>query len=259
MRWETVISVVVVLMGPMFLIRCQQADFIGVNTPYNDSSTDLIATCNIDCQCEDVSYTPICSHQSQQFLSPCHAGCTDKVDSTDDDPTSFYNCSCIPDPPSPDDPHATWSICQSPDCDLIPLFGVMLFVAMLGLFMSEAMNITTCFRVLPNKQRVYGFFLSGLVVRLVGTTPGPLIFAAAFDGSCLLWQEQCGQRGSCFYYDTEQLAYYIMGISILIKGASILFMFLAFWLYKPPKIEQDEIEIAKEIDEKSATAEVTKL
>ena len=266
MRWETVISVVVVLMGPLFLIRCQQPDFIGVNTPYNDSSTDLIATCNIDCQCKDVSYTPICSHQSQQFFSPCHAGCTDKVDSTDDDPTSFYNCSCIPDPPSPDEPHATWSICPSPDCDLIPLFCVMLFIAMVGLFISEAMNITTLFRVLPNKQRVYGFFISGLAVKLIGTTPGPLIFAAAFDASCVLWQETCGQRGSCFFYDTERLAWYIMGISILLKGSSIVCMFFAFWLYKPPRIEQDEVEIAKEVPdeenhgEKLAVAtEVTEL
>ena len=43
-----------------------------------------------------------------------------------------------------------------------------------------------------------------------GTVPIPLIFAAFFDNSCLVWQEACGQVGSCWIYDSEGNPWHIL-------------------------------------------------
>ena len=39
-----------------------------------------------------------------------------------------------------------------------------------------------------------------------GNVPAPLLMAGIFDSSCLLWQESCGQRGSCWIYDMDSLS-----------------------------------------------------
>ena len=40
-----------------------------------------------------------------------------------------------------------------------------------------------------------------VVVRLLGTIPGPVLIGAVIDSTCLLWQTDCGEQGSCRAYD----------------------------------------------------------
>ena len=61
------------------------------------------------------------------------------------------------------------------------------------------------------------------------------MFGAAFDASCLLWQDTCGDRGSCFQYDNSRLALLIFTICEVLKVVSVICMLLAWYLYKPPK------------------------
>lgn len=79
------------------------------------------------------------------------------------------------------------------------------------------------------------------------------MFGAAFDASCQLWQDSCGDRGSCFHYDSELLAQLIFTICFTLKIASVISMFLAWWLYKPPNTEpmlECEIKAEPESDNK---------
>ena len=36
--------------------------------------------CNSECMCEDVPFSPVCSHDEVQYFSACHAGCVDYIE-----------------------------------------------------------------------------------------------------------------------------------------------------------------------------------
>ena len=41
---------------------------------------DLTSGCNEDCECSNVRFQPVCSYDSVQYYSPCHAGCFNTSD-----------------------------------------------------------------------------------------------------------------------------------------------------------------------------------
>ena len=55
------------------------AAFAGVMTPYYGQSaledTNLIAPCNIDCNCSDSDFSPVCGDDRVTYFSACFAGC----------------------------------------------------------------------------------------------------------------------------------------------------------------------------------------
>ena len=59
----------------------------------------------------------------------------------------YYNCSCVAYNSSVDTgPEVVPGVCPSPSCNALIPFSVLIFLAMTGLFMSEAMNISAVFR-----------------------------------------------------------------------------------------------------------------
>ena len=68
--------------------------------------------------------------------------------------------------------------------------------------------------------------MSGRVLReplSTGSIPGPIAFGWLIDKACLLWQDQCGQRGSCFLYHNAAMSQYMLiaGLVYKVSGASI--------------------------------------
>ncbi len=67
-----------------------------------------------------------------------------------------------------------------------------------------------------------------------GTVPGPIIFGAIIDSTCLVWQEKCGQNGSCWVYDNGLLSQRVLILAVCIKSLSSFFFIMATVLYKAP-------------------------
>ena len=78
--------------------------------------------------------------------------------------------------------------------------------------------------------------------RVFGTIPGPLVFGALFDTSCLNWQDDCGRRGNCWVYDNNELSIRVLAFSGPCLFFSAFFFLLALLtLPKQQKnIEEDE-------------------
>jgi hypothetical protein len=76
-----------------------------------------------------------------------------------------------------------------------------------------------------------------------GAIPSPLIFGSLLDGVCLKWGERCGQKTSCQIYANEQASYRVIVGILSCKVLAVLFMVLAWKMYRPP---QDAVPLDKE-------------
>lgn len=69
------------------------------------------------------------------------------------------------------------------------------------------------------------------------------------DSSCDIWQDQCGEKGSCWVYNQSELALRICLLTVAFKVASLTFHSLALFLYKAPKDEKSgNIEMVEQDD-----------
>ena len=91
------------------------------------------------------------------------------------------------------------------------------------------MSIYYC-RCIADEQRSLALGLQSVFARALGSIPGPLIFGALFDASCLYWQEECGDRGNCWVYHNEDLGLRLFSVATGVRLASVAFNFLT-WLF----------------------------
>ena len=43
------------------------------------------------------------------------------------------------------------------------------------------------------------------ILRLFGSIPGPIALGAMLDAACVIWQDNCGEDGSCWVYDDDKI------------------------------------------------------
>ena len=55
------------------------------------------------------------------------------------------------------------------------------------------------------------------------------------DASCTIWQDDCGERGSCWVYDHSELALRVCLLGVAYKLLSLTFHALTIFFYKPPQ------------------------
>ncbi|KAK3850220.1 hypothetical protein Pcinc_043064 [Petrolisthes cinctipes] len=244
-----IFSMVCLLACFTFVISCPNTPFAGVNVDFVNRSTstalpNLTSLCNGDCECNNLPYDPVCGSNNVMYFSPCHAGCGGMVRAPDGVKV-FTGCKCMS-PHSPllavgaeaGDPRlapdsALREKCPS-TCSLMPIFLAIFFVVMMLTFIISLPALSGTLRCVPDSHRSFALGLQWIVIRLLGTIPGPILFGSLFDNTCTLWQNTCGRGGACRSYDNFYMSRYMMGTSILFKFLSTILFFLAWWLYVAP-------------------------
>ena len=85
-------------------------------------------------------------------------------------------------------------------------------------------------------QRTLALGLQSFVWRLCGSIPGPILFGAIFDSTCLFWQRECGRRGNCWVYNNTALSSRAVVLALLAMAGYFTAIFLS-WLFYPKKRE----------------------
>lgn len=80
-------------------------------------------------------------------------------------------------------------------------------------------------RCVPDNQRTYALGLQWLFLCVFGSMPGPVLFGAFIDKTCVLWEETCSGKGSCLEYNNELLSYLLVAAGLFFQGKH-------FWLLK---------------------------
>lgn len=187
------------------LLGCTQND--------NSVKVNFDATCNADCHCDFVRYSPVCGTDGLTYTSACHAGCN--AVTTRNSSKLFTSCSCI----SELDNSATSGPCTV-NCDF--MLTIFLAVTSLMKFLGasgRASNFLVGIRCIEKEDKAVALGFGMALVRLFASVPSPIFFGYILDSACLVFGKTCSRRGNCWLYDGEYLRYsfnFIAGASILI-------------------------------------------
>ena len=94
--------------------------------------------------------------------------------------------------------------------------------------------------------------MQSLAFRAFGSIPGPIVFGAIFDSTCIYWQYECSRRGNCWLYDNQHLSQRALILALLGIAANFTFSLLS-WLFYPKQTM--EITSEKKLYDLSAAAE----
>jgi len=92
--------------------------------------------------------------------------------------------------------------------------------------------------------------------RILGAIPGPIVFGALLDKTCILWNTKCGRRGQCLEYDHDGLAQVVVGVLATCKFITMVCFFLSWFfcrrLQAKEKMKDVNNEGEKEDEEEEA-------
>lgn len=83
-----------------------------------------------------------------------------------------------------------------------------------------------------------------LVSILAGWFPGPVIFGALVDSTCIIWRTTCGSVGACSLYDIQLFRLRMHGLTIGLRIITLFFYILAliFSLCSKVPVFQPQVE-----------------
>ncbi|XP_060072652.1 solute carrier organic anion transporter family member 4C1-like [Ylistrum balloti] len=238
LRFIIIVCILATVLDFCVWMRCSQETIVGVNMQYSTGYTEKLPnlqsqSCNYNCSCSSEFYQPVCSDQHVQYFSPCHAGCHGYVD----DGSKFTNCSCVAQyvgyVPNNSTTVVTNGRCQE-SCLLLYIFLPVLLFAIFFRFAQSPPALSVTLRCIHDKQRTFALGIQWFVVRLLGTVPGPIMFGSVIDSTCLVWQEKCGEKTSCWIYDNALLSRNFFIILFAVKITTSILFVIAYKLYKPP-------------------------
>uniref|UniRef100_A0A8C0XLE5 Solute carrier organic anion transporter family member n=1 Tax=Castor canadensis TaxID=51338 RepID=A0A8C0XLE5_CASCN len=212
----------------VFLTHCPTAPLSLSLQP--EGHLNLTAPCNAACD------------YGTMYYSPCHAGCPA---ATGRGPGG-QKVSVV------SHPRPGWTPPQK-----APPSGSRV-VVIIFTFLSSIPALTATLRCVCDRQRSFALGIQWILVRTLGSIPGPIAFGWVIDKACLLWQDQCGQQGSCFVYQNTAMSQYMLTAGLIYKMLGFLFFATACFLYKPAPGSSDGMD-ASLPSQSSASANPTDL
>ncbi|XP_014214478.1 solute carrier organic anion transporter family member 4C1-like [Copidosoma floridanum] len=189
---------------------------------------NLTSPCNAACSCETVKYAPVCHQPTKTtFFSACHAGCRTIVNDT-----TFADCGCVSDLTSVfrdqslqgaslllyrDGLGAVQSldhVVTAGPCNhncLMPhvLFAIISTVINILGCSGKIGNVLVNYRCVETRDKSLAQGIGLMVISLFGLIPGPILFGAIIDSTCLIWDMSCKKNGNCWFYHTSDFRYYV--------------------------------------------------
>jgi len=253
--WNVLVGVIYVFGEISFIfLSCNSQDFVGYHL--SNRSINVINECNQDCSCDNLKYAPVCMEESGlTFYTACHAGCQSmsKVDGV----TTYSNCTCIPsikpdihgieDPSKYEYQTFLGSIKVGP-CKTECGYNFIIFITLTCILQSMGCsgkigNILVNYRAVRQEDKSFAQGLSLLLISIFAFIPGPIIFGAIIDSTCLLWDENCGKRGNCWFYDKDNFRFYLNSTSACLTLIGVLLDVVVCYLGRNLVLYEDEPEL----------------
>lgn len=152
------------------------------------SKNGVITSCNSDCHCDFVKYSPVCGDDGYTYISACHAGC--KLSSMKNSSHLFNNCTCIENNYQDNSSIFSWPLNKgsavSGPCavncrkELFIFLAVMCFLKFIGAT-GRTSNFLISIRCIDEKDKSVAIGIGGTLIHLFAFIPSPIIFGYILD------------------------------------------------------------------------------
>ncbi|XP_055871891.1 solute carrier organic anion transporter family member 2A1-like isoform X3 [Biomphalaria glabrata] len=165
------------------------------------------------CSCDNQRYFPVCGTDGSNYFSPCHAGCH-SVNTNN----TYSHCENMP---SNTTQGAMANLCQS-TCQNLFIFLALMFIAAFVTTLALMPTFIASVRSVQDREKPIAIGLSAFSSTLLGWLPGPIIFGALIDTSCIVWNKSCLSTGACLLYDIEKFRLRIHALILGLRLISIV-------------------------------------
>ncbi|XP_018525587.1 solute carrier organic anion transporter family member 2A1 [Lates calcarifer] len=211
---------------PLFFMGCPTQKVSEVN--HNQiGQYGSLSMCYSNCSCPSSAFNPVCGSDGIEYISPCHAGCTNftKDPSNGHRVQLYTNCSCI----SGSQSHAIPAPCSN-SCPhlLLPVILVISLASLIACLTHNPMYMMVL-RSVPSEEKSFAIGIQFLLMRVLAWLPAPALFGMAIDTSCIWWKRVCGKKFSCGYYDNNILRNRYLGLQVGYKIMGIVLLMMLGW------------------------------
>ncbi|XP_072020333.1 solute carrier organic anion transporter family member 4C1-like [Amphiura filiformis] len=91
----------------------------------------------------------------------------------------------------------------------------------------------TQMKCVPESLRAYAIGLESFAGRLLRGLPGPILMGLLIDNGCILWHEECGEIGKCWFHDRAIVSRNIVLLAVTLKIVVIGCYVAAIKCYRP--------------------------
>lgn len=101
-------------------------------------------------------------------------------------------------------------------------------------------NLLVNYRAVDPRDKAFAQGLSLFLISIFAFIPGPILFGAIIDSTCLVWDESCGRKGNCWLYDKHSFRTYINATAAAITTIGVLLDAVVCYLGKDLQLYAEE-------------------
>nr|XP_014286184.2 solute carrier organic anion transporter family member 2A1 [Halyomorpha halys] len=254
--WNVIVGICFVIGEFTYIfISCEAPNLVGYDMVTKNLQT--INDCNVHCGCDNLKYSPVCLEEAKlTFYSPCHAGC--RTVHVEDKISTYGNCSCTPfynpvtipalyNESKYEYETSGGSVMKGGTCETSCGYNYVIFVIISCIMQwlgssGKIGNILVNYRAVAPEDKSFAQGLALLLISLMAFIPGPILFGYIIDSSCLIWEENCGVKGSCTFYDRDSFRHYMNGTAACLTIIGVVLDVIVCYLGKNLSLYEEENE-----------------
>ncbi|XP_027632651.1 solute carrier organic anion transporter family member 2B1 isoform X4 [Falco rusticolus] len=208
---------------PLLFLGCPTQKVAGITYSESSEVGHHTLECNLQCNCPEKAYNPICGSNAIEYISPCSAGCRVINIDADNSVLNYTNCSCISKNGLAG--FAKPGTCGTDCFHLFLPFVVLSCLAGILASMSHTPSFMLILRSIHPEDKSFAVGIQFMLLRVLAWMPGPVLYGSAIDTTCILWEKKCDRRAACRYYDNNLFRQRYLGLQFFFEvGAFLCFV-----------------------------------
>ncbi|NWQ97686.1 SO2B1 protein, partial [Burhinus bistriatus] len=187
---------------PLLFLGCPTQKVAGVTYSESSEFGHHALECNLQCNCPEKAYNPICGSNAIEYISPCSAGCrVVNINADNNSVLNYTDCSCISENGLAG--FAKPGTCGTGCSHLFLPFVVLSCLAGILASTSHTPSFMLILRSIQPEDKSFAVGIQFMLLRVLAWMPGPVLYGSAIDTTCILWEKKCDRKAACRYYDNN--------------------------------------------------------